>query len=228
MRFLLGAALALLSTAASAQTTIVTVNGRAFEMPAGTTATFVTDGQGTRMVAAVATMPPTAPMPIPAEYVGTSHPGPAPRLDYADLAPESETIGGEARILRIRRDRESGHFIAPVVINGVRVRAILDTGASSTVLSPEDAVATGADRDVRYTRPGVGIGGYTTLYVTKVRDLEIGGQHLGSFSADIGQQGIPHTLLGQTEIAKLTRRGRIVIQNDVMTIYPGGVEVASR
>ena len=225
LKSLVAAAAALVMAApAAAQTVTVTVNGHAFDMPTGATATFVTDENGTRMVSttqvAAASLPAAAPRP--AVYYA---PPPAPRIEYTDPdAGSVEPAIGGGQVLRIRRDRMSGHFIAPVVMNGVRVKAIIDTGASGTILSPEDAVATGADRDVRSSRPGVGIGGYTTLYMTRVRDLEIGGQRLGAFDADIGQRGIPHTLLGTPQ---LTRLGRIVIEGDVMTIYPKGVEMAS-
>jgi clan AA aspartic protease (TIGR02281 family) len=242
MKLLLAIAAAMLSTAAAAQTTVVTVNGQSFEMGAGTTATFVTDGHGTRMVttgaASTGSSTRTDPrdgLPYEMRTAQTTparqsyappHPSPAyaPRLEYADFDEPEVPMPG-IQPLRIRRDRFTGHFIAPVMINGVKVRVIVDTGATGTILSPEDAMATGADRDVTATRPGVGIGGYTTLSMTRVRSMEIGGQRLKAFDADIGQQGIRNTLLGQTEIAKL---GRIVIEDNVMTIYPRGVQMASR
>lgn len=242
MKLLLGIAAAMLSTTAAAQTTIVTVNGQSFEMGAGTTATFVTDVNGTRMVTTGAasgsssihvdprdgrtygTQPAYTARPQQAYARPRRSPAYAPHLEYADFD-EPETPPADSQPLRIRRDRFTGHFIAPVMINGVKVRVIVDTGATSTILSPEDAIATGADRDVTATRPGVGIGGYTTLSMTRVRSMEIGGQRLKAFDADIGQQGIRNTLLGQTEIAKL---GRIVIEDNVMTIYPRGVQMASR
>ena len=45
--------------------------------------------------------------------------------------------------------------------------------------------------------------------------MDVGGQQLGGFNAVIGQAGIPYTLLGQSEISRL---GRIVIEDGVMTI----------
>ncbi len=224
LKILLAAAALLAPAAASAQAT-VTVNGRVFEVPAGTTTTFAMGPDGPyviHQVAAVSTptrLPDMQPMAVP-----TQPPAPAPRLDYADFDVPDQTAVGETRVLRIRRDRTSGHFIANVRVNGVMIRAIVDTGASGTILSPEDAAATGVDRDVTHVRPGVGIGGYTTLRSTRVRSLEIGGQRLGGFPADIGQSGLP-TLLGQPEIAKL---GRIVIEDGVMEIQPRGVQMASR
>lgn len=150
---------------------------------------------------------------------------PAPRIE-TDLAALDDGVAGEGRPLRLRRDAMTGHFIAAIRINGVAVRAIVDTGAQKTVLSADDARATGADRDVMRSTPMAGIGGMTLLAVTRVRSLEVAGQQLGGVTACIGQAGIPYTLLGQTEIARL---GRIVIEDGVMTITPrGATQVAMR
>lgn len=256
LRYILAAVASLVSIPSIAQTMTVTVNGREYAVAPGATTTFITDDRGTRVVSttqvALAATPPSRQRPAiyrqpvmrtEADYAGDQgRPAPAyaqpayarptygddggPRIAYADPdADNLEPALGGSRILRIKRDRYTNHFLVPVVMNGVRIRAIIDTGASGTIISPEDAAATGADKDVHSSRPGVGIGGYTTLYMTRVRDLEIGGQRLGSFKADIGQRGIPHTLLGTPELSKL---GRIVLEGDVMTIYPKGVQMASR
>jgi len=155
-----------------------------------------------------------------------------PHIDV-DLAAliESYPIADSLRLasapqsLRIPRDRETGHFIAPIAINGVAVRAIIDTGAQETILSARDARVTGANRDIVRTEPMAGIGGYTMLNVTRVHSMEVAGQQLGGFTAAIGQEGIPFTLLGQTEIARL---GRIEIENGVMTITPRPAVLALR
>ncbi|USI71945.1 retropepsin-like aspartic protease family protein [Sphingomonas morindae] len=138
---------------------------------------------------------------------GQDDPAPA-RLAEADRA-------GAGGVLRIARDSETGHFIAPVRINGVIVRAIVDTGAQETILSVADAQATGADRATIGSEPMAGIGGMTQLAVARLRSLEVGGQRLGACRVAIGAPGIPYTLLGQTEIGRL---GRIVIEGGVMTI----------
>ena len=159
-------------------------------------------------------------------------PPPTPHLNV-ELAALMESYPGAVGLrmasapqsLHIPRDRETGHFIAPININGVRVRAIIDTGAQETILSARDARATGANRDIVSTEPMAGIGGYTTLNVTRVHSMEVAGQQLGGFTAAIGQEGIPYTLLGQTEIARL---GRIEIEDGVMTITPRSAVLASR
>jgi clan AA aspartic protease (TIGR02281 family) len=136
-------------------------------------------------------------------------PAMARRIAYtADLA------GDPSQSMRIRRD-SGGSFVANVLMNGVPVRVIIDTGAQCTILSLQDARQTGADRDVMRSQTMAGIGGYTQLAVTRVRSMNVGGQQLGGFNAVIGQAGIPYTLLGQSEISRL---GRIVIEDGVMTI----------
>lgn len=144
---------------------------------------------------------------------------------HLDVQPGPPLSLGQERAapgpLRIGRDPTTGHFIIPIRINGIVVRAIVDTGAANTVLSARDARATGADGAIVDTQAMVGIGGYTMLNVARVRSLEIAGQDLGGLSTPIGQDGLGFTLLGQSEIARLWR---IVIEDGTMTIIPRGPE----
>jgi len=161
----------------------------------------------------------------PAIYAPATRAPYAPKLSYGgNLSAEPRTVRhvaysqgamlGEQQTMHIRRD-PSGSFVANVLMNGVPVRVIIDTGAQCTILSMQDARQTGADRDIMRSETMAGIGGYTQLNVTRVRSMDVGGQQLGGFNAVIGQAGIPYTLLGQSEISRL---GRIVIEDGVMTI----------
>jgi clan AA aspartic protease (TIGR02281 family) len=151
---------------------------------------------------------------------------PAPHLDVdADALELQAPASSVPYPLKLHRDPMTGHFIATIRINGVPVRAIIDTGAQSTILSARDARATGADREITRSEPMAGIGGYSQLAVTRVHSMEVAGQQLGGFTAAIGAEGIPYTLLGQTEIARL---GRIVIENGIMTIAARGTQMAAR
>ncbi|QCB42688.1 hypothetical protein E5673_11000 [Sphingomonas sp. PAMC26645] len=154
-------------------------------------------------------------------------PPPVPHIeiDPADL--DDPVALGTPRVLRINRDSWGGHFVASMMINGVPIRAIIDTGGAYSVLSAEDARETGADRAVQREEVAVGIGGYTRVGVARVASVEIGGQSLGRMTMRIGQPGIPYTLLGQPEIARL---GRVTIEDGVMTITPRGMptQVAMR
>lgn len=134
-------------------------------------------------------------------------------------------FSGIARPVRVPRDKETGHFVTDVLMNGVKVPVIIDTGATGTILSPGAAKATGAMRDVTHTQNAAGIGGVTQLSVTRIRSFAVGGREIGGFEALIGREGIPYTLLGQTELRRL---GRIVIEDDVLTITPRDPRVATR
>jgi clan AA aspartic protease (TIGR02281 family) len=134
-------------------------------------------------------------------------------------------FSGIAKPVRVPRDKETGHFVTDVLMNGVKVPVIIDTGATGTILSPGAAKATGAMRDVTHTQNAAGIGGVTQLSVTRIRSFAVGGREIGGFEALIGREGIPFTLLGQTELRRL---GRIVIEDDVLTITPRDQRVANR
>lgn len=119
--------------------------------------------------------------------------------------------------ISVRRDPQTGHFIMPVLMNGVRIPVIIDTGANMTFLSPEAARATGASGRTTGSRRMVGIGGEANLSMTRIERFSVGDRDLGGFEAAISEKGLPYTLLGQSEIRRL---GRIVIDGDVLTISP--------
>jgi clan AA aspartic protease (TIGR02281 family) len=148
-----------------------------------------------------------------------------PRLkpDLSELSEDQPS--SMPQVMRIKRDSWSGHFIANIRINGVAIKAIIDTGATYTLLTPEAAQAVGAYQSIIRNEQAVGIGGMTNVAVARLRTMEVAGQQFGSMIARIGQRGIAYTLLGQTEIARL---GRVVIEDGVMTISPRGVQYASR
>jgi clan AA aspartic protease (TIGR02281 family) len=144
---------------------------------------------------------------------------------YPHLKDPEIDFGGPMQEVRVPRDRATGHFVANVLINGVKTRVIIDTGATGTILSPDAARTTGAFKDITHAQYAAGIGGVTALNATKVRSLIVGGREIGGFDALIGREGIPYTLLGQSELRRL---GRIVIDDDVLTITPRVQQTAAR
>lgn len=191
------------------------------------------------MVAVAAHAPPPVPrieidpadLADPAEFAEPADFADPFALDEPDLdgpVDRDARVGvGRPHVLRINRDSWGGHFVASLNVNGVPIRAIIDTGAAYSILSADDARATGADRAVQRQETAIGIGGYTRLSVARVASVEIGGQSLGRMAMRIGQPGMPYTLLGQPEIARL---GRVTIEGGVMTITPSkaATQVASR
>lgn len=138
------------------------------------------------------------------------------RVRGIDARPAAQSLSANSSI-QVRRDPSTGHFIMPVLMNGVSVPVIIDTGASITFLSPDAAKLTGAYGRATHTRPMVGIGGAINLNMTRIDYFSVAGHEMGGFEAAISEKGLSYTLLGQSEIRKL---GRIVIEGDVLTISP--------
>jgi len=94
-------------------------------------------------------------------------------------------------------ESEGGHYLVYGTVNGVRVRFLIDTGASDIVLSPADARRVGLDFglldfDHRYeTANGVGKGA-----LTSVSDLIVGGAHFTNVAVSVNQADMNASLLG--------------------------------
>jgi aspartyl protease family protein len=110
---------------------------------------------------------------------------------------------------------ESGHFILIGKVNGGRVRFLVDTGASDTVLSSDDARRLGVDVDaLRYDHPaetanGVGYGAPYTA-----QSLEVGPIRLDDVEMTINQAPMSASLLGMSFLNRLESfhvRGRQLI-----------------
>jgi aspartyl protease family protein len=97
-----------------------------------------------------------------------------------------------------------GAFVVVGKVNGERVRFVVDTGASDTVLSPEDARRIGVDVGrLRFDSPaetanGVGYGAPFTA-----RRLEIGPVAVDDFRMSINRAPMSSSLLGLTFLDRL-------------------------
>lgn len=130
-------------------------------------------------------------------------------------SPVPEYTTGTDGTITLRR-RSDGHFIVPVKVNGVTIRAAIDTGATDTFMTREDAASTGADRSPLELVPTKGIAGATVATRTRLKAAKVGMIDLGTPTVLVGG-GMGMTLLGLPEIARL---GRVVIEGDTMTITP--------
>lgn len=130
-------------------------------------------------------------------------------------SPVLEYTTGTDGTITLRR-RPDGHFIVPMKVNGVTIRAAIDTGATDTFMTKEDAASTGADRSAVGLVPTKGIAGSTVATRSRLRAAKVGMIDLGTPTVLVGG-GMGMTLLGLPEIARL---GRIVIEGDTMTITP--------
>lgn len=99
---------------------------------------------------------------------------------------------------------ENGAYLVYVLLNGQRVRFMVDTGATDTVLSPEDARRIGVKMEgLNYvykaeTANGVGYGAPYTLDT-----LEVGPIRLDDFRVVINQTPMRGSLLGLSFLSRL-------------------------
>jgi len=120
----------------------------------------------------------------------------------ADLIPGTplQTAAGEMVISA----SEGGGFHANGTVNGTPVRFLVDTGASSIVLSPADARRLGIDLDnlvfnrAYETANGIGYGASTT-----VDELTVGHIRLTNVPVSINQAPMRSSLLGMTFLNRM-------------------------
>lgn len=120
----------------------------------------------------------------------------------ADLIPGTprQTAAGEMEISA----SEGGGFHANGTVNGTPVRFLVDTGASSIVLSPQDARRLGIDLDnlvfnrAYETANGIGYGASTT-----VDELTLGHIRLTNVPVSINQAPMRSSLLGMTFLSRM-------------------------
>jgi len=133
--------------------------------------------------------------PIAARVVGELLPGTAMTVETS--------VGGLTEV-KIRR-RLDGHFTASVEVNGKTVSMIVDTGASSIVLTPEDAKRAGFDPDkLTYRTPVLTANGRTVAARVRLNEVAIGPLDRTKVDALIAKPGaLTQSLLGMSFLSRL-------------------------
>jgi aspartyl protease family protein len=107
------------------------------------------------------------------------------------------------------------HFYALAQVNGAPVRFLIDTGSSSVVLTPQDALRAGIGAG-DYAARGVGAGGEVRLMPTTLARLALGPVAADNVPAMVAEDGkIPVSLLGQSFLA---RAGSVTIAGDTLIL----------
>jgi len=134
-------------------------------------------------------------MPIAARVVGELVPGTAVTVE--------ESAGGVTEV-RLRR-RLDGHFTATVEVNGTPVSMIVDTGATSIVLRPQDARKAGIDVDALTFRvPVLTANGRTMAARVHLDKVGIGPLDRQKVEALVAQPGaLTQSLLGMSFLSRL-------------------------
>ncbi len=101
---------------------------------------------------------------------------------------------------------DSGHFEARILVNGQPVRALVDTGATSTVLTAQDARAAGIDASaLNYTVPVATANGVAQAAAVRVDELSIGSIVRHDVTVLVAAPGtLPQSLLGMNFIGSLS------------------------
>ena len=133
--------------------------------------------------------------PIATRVVGELLPGTAMTV---------ETCAGGLTEVKIRK-RLNGHFTAKVEVNGKPVSMIVDTGASSIVLTPEDAQTAGIDvEEMTFRVPVLTANGRTMAARIWLDDVSIGPLDRTRVEALIAQPGaLSQSLLGMSFLSRL-------------------------
>lgn len=115
-----------------------------------------------------------------------------------------ETSPGGITEVKISK-RLNGHFTANVAVNGSRVSMIVDTGATSIVLRPEDARKAGIDVDaLNYRVPVLTANGRTVAARVRLKNVAIGPLERGNVEALVAQPGaLTQSLLGISFLSRL-------------------------
>ena len=134
-------------------------------------------------------------MPIAARVVGELLPGTAMTVE--------QSAGGLTEV-RIRK-RLDGHFTANVEVNGATISMIVDTGASSIVLRPQDAKKAGIDvNSLTYRVPVLTANGRTLAARVRLDAVAIGPLDRTKVDALVAQPGaLTQSLLGMSFLSRL-------------------------
>ena len=132
-------------------------------------------------------------MPIAARVVGELLPGSAMTIE--------ESSNGLTEV-RLRR-RLDGHFTANVEVNGKTISMIVDTGASTIVLRPEDAKRAGVS-NLTYRVPVLTANGRTVAARVYLDKVAIGPLDRQRVEALVAQPGaMTQSLLGMSFLSRL-------------------------
>jgi aspartyl protease family protein len=134
-------------------------------------------------------------MPIAARVVGELVPGTAMTVE--------QSSGGLTEV-RIRK-RLDGHFTAKVRVNGKPISMIVDTGASSIVLRPEDAEKAGIDtKALTYRVPVLTANGRAMAARVRLDKVAVGPLDRKGVDALVAQPGaLTQSLLGMSFLSRL-------------------------
>ena len=129
---------------------------------------------------------------------------------------KQQNIGSARPDLRVKAD-ENGHFQVTPVVNGVPIRAMIDTGATMVSLSYEDAERLKLNPDrLNYDVKTRTANGVTWAARVKLADVRVGTIHVQNITTLVGKKGALHTsLLGMSFLKNV----RLRIEGGELALY---------
>jgi aspartyl protease family protein len=110
----------------------------------------------------------------------------------------------------------TGHFVADAWVNGTPVRFLIDTGASSIVLSPEDARRLGFHpAELNFSQRFGTANGVVRGAPVRLREVRIGQFALRDVPASVNESPLGISLLGMSFLGRL--RG-YAVENDRLVL----------
>jgi aspartyl protease family protein len=128
-------------------------------------------------------------------------------------SPSAPRIGNGIGTVVLTRSPD-GKFYADAAADGMPVRFLIDTGATSVVLTRADAQRLGLGEGT-YSAIGRGAGGDVRLRPVTLRRLAIGPLVGDAVPAMVAEDGLPVSLLGQSWLSQI---GSVTIEQDRMTL----------
>jgi len=128
-----------------------------------------------------------------------------------DDARDDATAHGPSRYRR----HADGLFYVHARVNGARIRFVIDTGASVTVLSRRDAARAGITAGSQARGELRTAGGSAGMSWATIDRLSIDGRRFGTVRTALADADMPASLLGQDVLGQL---GSLTLQGDVLTI----------
>lgn len=131
----------------------------------------------------------------------------------SQLFPSSPITDGDSITLR---KSNNGHFHALVEVNGQPIDFIVDTGASSLVLSQKDAASVGIDvESLAFTGRAYTANGVTGTASVRLEEVKMGPFRDRNVRASVNEGALFGSLLGMDY---LSRFGQITINGDRLTL----------
>lgn len=130
------------------------------------------------------------------------------------VRPQQMVFGEENRIVVPRSP--NGHYFIDTTVNGAPVRFVLDTGATSIVLTQEDAAATGLDpAGLTYYGRAMTANGEVRTAPVRLDEITLGSVTDRNVAAVVNGGEMTHSLMGMTYLQKW---GRIEIAGNTLTL----------